>query len=99
MAASMVFVHADESTQSLPADIRWTVALPAPAVAPPLLEGGRVFVALESGTVSAHRATDGVEIWHVDLRSDQGVATEEGRVFVGAGDAIHALNAEDGSVA
>jgi len=43
--------------------------------------------------------SDGVEAWHVELRVEQALAVEGSRVFVAAGDAIHALDAASGSVA
>jgi outer membrane protein assembly factor BamB len=54
---------------------------------------------LESGAVQAHRAADGSTAWKVDLRSEFPVAADAERVFVAAGEAIHALNAADGSEA
>ena len=56
-------------------------------------------MALQSGIVAAHRVSDGVETWHVELRAEQALAVEGSRVFVAAGDAIHALDAATGSVA
>ena len=58
-----------------------------------------MFVVLQSGLVAAHRASDGGELWHVDLRSDHGVVIEGSRVFVGAAGGIHALDVETGAEA
>ncbi len=65
----------------------------------PVIGGDQIFVVLESGVVAARRIADGAETWHVELRPTQAVAFEGTRVFVAAGDAIHALNAATGSVA
>ena len=84
--------------QTLPSVVRWTVAISAGPAAPPVIAAEHVFVVLQSGIVAAHRMSDGVEAWHVELRTDQPVAVEGSRVFVAAGEMIHALDAASGSV-
>ena len=80
----------------LPSAVRWSVPISANPAAPPVIDGDKVFVVLESGAVQAHRITDGTTAWKVDLRSEFPVAADGERVFVAAGEAIHALNAADG---
>ncbi len=57
-----------------------------------------VVLALQTGTVVAHRAADGNEAWHVELQADQPLAADGERVLVAAGEAIHALAIETGTV-
>ena len=84
--------------QTLPSAVRWTVPISAGPAAPPVIAGDHIFVVLQSGIVAAHRMADGAEAWHVELRTDQPVAVEGPRVFVAAGEMIHALDAAGGSV-
>lgn len=86
------------SVPSLPSEVKWSVPLPARVVAPPIMDGARIFVVLESGHIAAHRLTDGSEAWRAELRSDQVVAVEGDRIFVTSGEALYALNAETGAV-
>lgn len=74
------------------------MAVPARPAAPPVIAGTVIVLALQSGTVAAHRVSDGSEAWHVELSADQPVAAEADRVFVAAGEMIHALAADSGSV-
>ncbi len=84
--------------QVLPSAIRWSVAIAARPAAPPVIDGDRILVVLQSGVVSSHGVSDGAEAWHVELRADQPVAVDGPRVFIAAGDMIHALDAASGSV-
>ena len=84
--------------QTLPSAVRWTVPISAGPAAPPVIAGDQIFVVLLSGMVAAHRMADGAEAWRVELRTDQPVAVEGPRVFVAAGEMIHALDAAGGSV-
>ena len=82
----------------LPPGIRWTVPLSAPPSAPPVIAGNRVFVAALPGQVSAYTLTAGQELWTRSLTPEQPVAPDGERVFIAAGEAVHALNAEDGAL-
>ena len=83
---------------SLPTQVRWSVAVSARPSAPPAIGVDMVFLALQSGVVVAHRLSDGVEVWHVEMRADQPLAVEGKRVFVASGDAIHALASDNAAV-
>jgi outer membrane protein assembly factor BamB len=85
-------------TQALPSAVRWTVAVSARPAAAPVIEGPRIFLVLQSGIVAAHRLSDGVEVWRVELRTEHSVAADGARVFIASGEAIHALNAETSDV-
>jgi outer membrane protein assembly factor BamB len=82
----------------LPTTVRWSVAISAAPVTAPVLAGDRVFIALQSGIVAAHSVRDGAEAWRVELRAEQPVAVDGTRVFVAAGEAIHALDGASGAV-
>lgn len=84
--------------EPLPSEIRWSVGIPARPSAAPIIAGDRVFVPLQSGLIVAYRAADGVEIWRTDLRAEQPLAADGGRVFVASGEAIHALAGETSAV-
>jgi outer membrane protein assembly factor BamB len=83
---------------TLPTVVRWSVAIAARPAAPPAIGGDLVILALESGVVVAHRLSDGVEAWRVEMQSDQPVAVDGERVFVASGEAIHALASADAAV-
>lgn len=87
------------ASQPLPSVVRWTVPIAASPAAPPVIDGEQIFVVLQSGVVASHRVSDGTLAWQASLRSNQPVAVEGGRVYVAAGEAIHALKAADGSQA
>ncbi len=68
----------------------------AAPVAPPIVADGLVLVALQTGTTARHLA-DGTEAWQIDLRIDQPMAADAGRIFAVAGQTLHALSSEDGT--
>ena len=82
----------------LPPGIRWTVELSAPPSAPPVIGPDRVFVAALPGQVTAYSLVAGQELWRQPLTPEQPVAPDGERVFIAAGEAVHALNAEDGAL-
>jgi len=81
----------------LPSAVRWSVPISASPVAPPVVDSDRILVVLQSGAVEAHRASDGTTLWKVELRSELPLAADGDRVYVAAGEAIHALKATDGT--
>jgi outer membrane protein assembly factor BamB len=83
---------------TLPAATRWSVVISAPPATVPAIGADHVFTALQTGIVAAHRLADGVEAWRVDLATELPVAIEGDRVFVAAGEAIHALRGSDRTV-
>jgi outer membrane protein assembly factor BamB len=84
--------------QTLPSAKRWSVALPARAVASPTIAGDVIVVGLQTGHVVAYSVQDGKEAWRVPLRADQAIVADETLLFVAAGETIHALDAADGKV-
>ena len=87
------------ASQELPSGILWKVDLPAPPSASPLIAGERVFISALPGLVVAYRLADGQELWRAVLDPEQPVAVEGDRVIVAAGEAVHAYNVADHSVA
>ena len=74
------------------------MAVPVRASAPPAIGADKIFLALQSGVVVAHRISDGVEAWRVEMRTDQAIAVDGTRVFVASGEAVHALDSGDAAV-
>jgi outer membrane protein assembly factor BamB len=89
---------ASSQSQSLPSATRWTVALPATAVASPTIAGDVVVVPLQSGQVVAYSVADGKEAWRAQLRTGQSIVADQTLLFVAAGDMIRAMDAADGKV-
>lgn len=86
------------TARSLPVQVRWAVGISARPSAPPVIAADTIYLALQSGVVAAHRLSDGGEAWRVEMRTDQPVALEGNRVFVAAGEAIHALSSDNAGV-
>ena len=97
LALAQVVVPSSIAVQMLPSAVRWSVPISASPVAPPVIDKDQVFVVLQSGAVEAHRVADGTTAWKIELRSDFPVAVDGDRVYVAAGEAIHALKAADGT--
>jgi outer membrane protein assembly factor BamB len=92
---------APDATPALfPVAPRWTIDLGAPPVvnAPPISDGGRIYVALRSGTVIARAIADGQEVWRRDLASDGPLAADAGLVFAAAADSVHGVRGADGAL-
>jgi outer membrane protein assembly factor BamB len=89
---------AQEAAQKPAASVAWSVSLPAAPMYPPVLAGELIFVAHLPGSLAAYAVSDGREVWRADLRPDAPIAVDGDRVFVSAGEAIHALAAADGTV-
>lgn len=85
------------AAQIFPSAVRWTVAVPAAPAAPPVVLDGHIFVGLKTAQVVAYGVKTGAVAWQVDLAVDQSMAADDGRLFVPAGDAIHALRADTGA--
>lgn len=83
----------------LPIAIKWSVALTAAVVSDPVVDGDRIFLALRSGHLVARHAADGRELWRIEKHVAAPFAAAGGLVFVGAGEAVEALRAADGSSA
>lgn len=86
-------------SQELPTGIRWKVALPAPPVHPPLIAAERVFVSALPGLVVAYDLKGGTALWSQTLNPERPLAADGERLFVASGEAVHAVNVADCSVA
>jgi outer membrane protein assembly factor BamB len=78
---------------------RWTVQIPAAPMHPPVIRGGRLLVTTLPGLLAAHDLRDGHELWRASLVADQQVAADDQRVYVAAGEELHAFDAATGAVA
>jgi outer membrane protein assembly factor BamB len=90
---------ADPPAPKFPAAARWSITVDAAPVAPPIVIGGRVVLALRSGVLSARQVSDGADVWTVKLPVDQPPAADGDMIFVVTGGTLHALNGADGSTA
>ncbi len=82
-----------------PSASAWSVTIDAAPLVPPMVSGGLVVLALQTGTVTARRLSDGTEAWHIELRVDQPMAADGGRIFAVSGQTLHALSSENGTKA
>jgi outer membrane protein assembly factor BamB len=64
-----------------------------------VIAGSMIVVPLQGGAIAAHHLEDGREAWKKELAAEKPLASDEERVYVAAGEAIHALNAKTGDVA
>jgi outer membrane protein assembly factor BamB len=91
------------SAQDLPDTPQWSVPSAHPPAGAPIVAGDVVVVPLRTTPpdpgISAHSLRDGAVRWSVTLAAEKPLAADGDRVFVAAGEAIHALSATDGSVA
>src|SRR6476620_8745647 len=79
-----------------PSKLAWSIALSADPATVPLVAGDRIFVALESGTLSAYRLTAGKEIWTVPRKADQPMSADDGCVVVAGDGMVSGIAASDG---
>lgn len=98
-AVPVVVAGAPEFLLEAPSPIRWAVPLTSAPMLPPVIAGGRVFVTSLPGVLSAHDLNDGHRFWSEELSPDHPVAADAERVYVAAGEAIHALRAHDRTIA
>jgi outer membrane protein assembly factor BamB len=84
-----------------PSEIAWTVDLGAPPLAavPAAVAGGRVFVALEPGVLSARSIVDGRELWQTPVDAEGAMAASSTIVAVPIKGSIHAIRAATGHTA
>ena len=75
---------------------RWSVALSAPPLGPPLISGDIIVLALQPSGIVAFRGVDGSQAWRCDLATDRPIAHDDERVYVVAGEAIHAVSISKG---
>jgi outer membrane protein assembly factor BamB len=80
-----------------PSTAKWSATIDAAPIAPPVVAGGRVLLALRSGVLTARAVADGAELWTAKLPIDQPIAADDGRVFVVTGERLHALSGEAGT--
>ncbi len=82
----------------LPVATRWTATLPAPAAAPPVASGDRLFAALFDGRIAAVSLVDGSELWQVELAVVGEPAAGADLFHAPTPEGLVALDAETGEV-
>ena len=80
-----------------PSAVKWSVTVDAAPIAPPLIAGDLVALALRPGVLSAYKAADGAVAWTVKLAVDQPIAADDQRIFVVTGETLHALATDTGA--
>jgi outer membrane protein assembly factor BamB len=85
-----------QTAHRFPTTPRAAVALDAEPFGPPAIGDGRVYVAFEAGQLAAHRLSDGVELWRIDLAMEHPPVAIDDRVLTVAGGAIQARHGADG---
>ncbi len=82
----------------LPVATRWTATLPAPAAAPPVASGDRLFAALFDDRVAAVSLVDGSELWQVERAVVGEPAAGADLFHAPTPEGLLALDAETGEV-
>lgn len=77
----------------------WSVTIPDAPAGAPVCAADLVVYPRGPGGVAAHRLADGAPAWTVDLVPNQPLAADDERVYVAAGEAIHALHTATGALA
>ena len=86
----------DDGVRAFPSLIEWATEVSAGAIAPPVVAGGHVIVALQSGHVAAKRIADGAHAWLVELAVTTPLAAADDLVVIPVKGTIHALDASTG---
>jgi outer membrane protein assembly factor BamB len=89
----------DTAVQSLMPVLQWFVAVAAAPSVPPVAAADRLYVALRSGALAAHRISNGAALWSIELAAEQPLAADETHLFVASGEAVHALQGSSGQIA
>ena len=63
------------------------------------MNDGQVFAFVPPGAIASFNLADGAELWRVELAPDHPFAVDDDKLFVAAGEAMHALDARTGAVA
>ena len=95
--ASPTRAQAPAETSIFPLEQRWAVTLTAQPSAPPVIDGGRVFVALAGTDVVAYALADGAPLWTVAIDSAFPLAAGDGLVFVAEPDGVVAFDQAAGA--
>lgn len=82
----------------LPVNVRWTAALPAPASAPPVADGDRLFAVLFDGRAAAVSLVDGSMLWEVEQPVSGRPAAGGGLFHAPTPAGLLTLDAETGAV-
>ena len=80
-----------------PLEEAWMITLPALPAAPAAHDGARAYVPLASKTLVALDWQTGDTLWSVPLASTAAPLPADGVIYVGASDALHALDGATGA--
>jgi outer membrane protein assembly factor BamB len=82
----------------LPDAPKWSVSISDPPIGAPALAGSTIVLPLQTGGLTAHRYSDGGEVWKSDVTAEQPLAADSTHVYVASGDQITALDAATGAL-
>jgi outer membrane protein assembly factor BamB len=85
--------------QPVPDTERWSIALAASTPVSPAITDRHVFALRPPGSIVAFNLEDGKERWNVELTPEHPLTVDGGRLFVSAGEAIHAIDTDTGMIA
>lgn len=88
-------IHAAAPT--FPNFVRWSVASDAPPSGAPIVVQSVLVVPLQTGSIAGHHLGDGRPLWKEEIAADHPLAGDDTRVYVAAGDTVHALDAASGA--
>jgi outer membrane protein assembly factor BamB len=94
LSVAAAAIHAQAPV--LPDSVEWSSVLSAQPQGAPVVAGSVIAVPVAGGALLAHRRTDGHELWKVELGAEKPLATDDERIYVASGEAIHALAPETG---
>lgn len=97
-AASQASAAADPASQLSTPVLQWFVAISAAPAASPVAANDHVYVALRTGSIVAHRLSNGKPLWSAPLTAEQPLAVDDSHVFVVSGSAVHAFDGASGNV-
>ena len=80
----------------LPLEPLWSTSLPGTPAAAPVYEGGRIFVAVRDGSISAVNLADGSVVWQVALQVAGQPAAGGGLLYVASRDELHGFDTTTG---
>ena len=84
--------------QAVPDTERWSTSLTASTTLPPVIGDRQVFALRPPGSIVAFSLEDGKEQWKVELTPEHSFVVEGGRLFVAAGEAMHAIGTDTGGI-
>ncbi|MGH9308717.1 MAG: PQQ-binding-like beta-propeller repeat protein, partial [Vicinamibacterales bacterium] len=88
-----------DASAQLPDAVRWSVPIAGPPIGAPVVVGTTVVLPVQEQGLSAHAYGDGHPLWTSEIEPEQPLAADAERVYVAAGELIHALHGQTGAAA